>query len=189
MKTRGVLLLFYLLGSGVGSKCWVMSEMIMPFEYTSTGDTSSCSETHSNVTYFQYDRNQAPFTTKQHRVRWSQEFKLRPKLDHTKVLEGTTCNEGNSWKGEVVRVGFTLKERAYFGADWKSADLSIMGLLGWRKEMWCEKLKMQTITFLTDYENILCAFGEQTYSVLLRPFTPFDWTMLMMNFIIWKRVA
>ncbi len=68
-KTTGVLLLIYLLGSGVGSKCWVMSEMIMPFEYTSTGDTSSYSETHSNVTYFQYDRIQAPFTTKQHRVR------------------------------------------------------------------------------------------------------------------------
>lgn len=61
MKTVGALLLSNLLGSGVGSSKWVMSEMIKPFEYTSTGDTSSCPETHSDVTYFQNDRNQAAF--------------------------------------------------------------------------------------------------------------------------------
>lgn len=67
IKTTGELLLCYLLGSVVGSSRWVMSEMIMPFEYTSADDTSSCPE-NSDVTYFQHDSNQAAFITKQHRV-------------------------------------------------------------------------------------------------------------------------
>lgn len=71
MMTTGGLLLSYLIGSGVWSSRSVMSEMIMPFEYTSAGDASSCPETQSRVTSFQCDRNQATFITKQHCVWWS----------------------------------------------------------------------------------------------------------------------